>query len=227
MAKGIDSYAHTTCIKESGYTIAFLGNGVDICYPKEHIDLMEAIIENGAIVSQFPPGTRPRPEYFPKRNALISSWSEKILVTEAAEKSGALITAEIAKKQGKEIFVPPHNIYSSTGRGTNSLLSKGVGIYLNPCQLLLEDDDLLEKSVSIVKAKSSKLPSTNKEKSKDTNLTGIEQQIVESISEDVKTIEEIDKDIGIGEVNLLRYLSILEITGVIEGLPGGRFKYIL
>lgn len=229
MAKGIDSYAHTACIKEGGYTIAFLGNGLDICYPIEHIKLMEAIIENGSVISQFPPGTRPRREYFPKRNALISGWSEKILVAEAAEKSGALITAEIAKKQGKEIFVVPHEIYSSTGTGTNKLLSQGANVYLNPYQLLLDGSKLLYKDkfldLSVSDLKDTKI--IKRKKTEDNNLIGIEKEIVNSINDGIKTIEDIGKDIEMDEVELLTYLSIMEITGVIESLPGGRFKYIL
>ena len=87
--------------------------------------MMEAIIENGAVVSEYPPGTKGRKEFFPKRNALISSWSKKILVIEAAEKSGALITADFAKELGREVLVPPHEIYSITGKGTNKLISQG------------------------------------------------------------------------------------------------------
>lgn len=79
MANGIDSYAHISCLKSGGYTIAFLGNGVDICYPAEHADLVDGIIGNGAVISEYLPGTRLRSEYFLKRNRLISSWSRKFL----------------------------------------------------------------------------------------------------------------------------------------------------
>lgn len=77
---------------------------------------MEAIIDKGAVVSEYIPGSKPRAEYFPKRNGLISSWSKKILVVEASEKSGALITADLAKSMGKEVYVPPHEINSSSGK---------------------------------------------------------------------------------------------------------------
>lgn len=224
MAKGIDSYAHTACLKEGGYTLAFLGNGLDICYPAEHINLMESIIDNGAVISQFPPGTRPRPEYFPKRNALISSWSDKILVTEAAEKSGALITAEIGKKYGREIFVIPHEIYSTTGRGTNNLLDQGAKIYLDPAQLLSSKNILLDNSINENKTKASKNKVTREIESKANNFTDIERKVADIIKDKTMTIEDISKAIKMNEVKLLSHLSIMEIKGILKGSPGGKFK---
>lgn len=224
MAKGIDSYAHTTCLKEGGYTIAFLGNGLDICYPAEHIDLMDAIIDNGAVISQFPPGTRPRPEYFPKRNALISSWSEKILVTEAAEKSGALITAEIARKQGREVFALPHEIYSPTGKGTNKLLCQCARTYLDPSQLLSSGDTLLHNQIDENETKAKNVKFSKRMKPQNDSLTGIERKIADIIKDKTMTIEEISKGMKMNEVELLSYLSIMEITGILKGFPGGRFK---
>ncbi|WP_461207864.1 DNA-processing protein DprA [Clostridium sp. DL1XJH146] len=126
MAKGIDSYSHTACLKENGYTIAVLGNGVDICYPKEHIDLMEKIIDNGAVISEYSPGTKPDALRFPKRNRIISAFSKRLLVVEASEKSGALITASYSKKYKREIYAVPNNIYSIQSKGTNELIYNGA-----------------------------------------------------------------------------------------------------
>lgn len=92
MAKGIDGYAHTACINAGGYTIAFLGNGLDTCYPREHNKLMECIIKNGAVISEYAPGVKARPEHFPRRNYLMCSFSERVLIVEASENSGALNT---------------------------------------------------------------------------------------------------------------------------------------
>ncbi|WP_206811100.1 DNA-processing protein DprA [Paradesulfitobacterium ferrireducens] len=139
MAKGIDSYAHTACLKAGGYTLAFLGNGVDVCYPAEHRGLMEEIIHHGAVISEYPPYTRPRQEYFPIRNALISAWSDKVLIVEAAEKSGALITAQKAIEQGREVFSVPNSIYAKESAGTNKLLSVGAKAYLGPEFLFASD----------------------------------------------------------------------------------------
>lgn len=144
MAKGIDSYAHTTAIKEHGYTVAVLGCGLDICYPKEHKLLMDKIIENGLVISEYPPGTKPSNYNFPKRNRLISAISEKILIVEAGEKSGALITAKYARNQNKEILVVPNNIYSDESKGSNKLILEGEKIFLSKEQLLIKDRYYIE-----------------------------------------------------------------------------------
>jgi len=119
MAKGIDGYAHTACIRAGGRTVAFLGGGVDICYPKEHDTLHRAIIENGAVVSEYPPGTKPYYRNFARRNYLISSWAQKILVVQAGEKSGALITARHALSANKMVLAVPDRISEKTSIGNN------------------------------------------------------------------------------------------------------------
>jgi DNA processing protein len=136
LAKGIDSYAHTACLKEGGYTLAFIANGPDICYPTEHHSLVDEIIENGAVLSPYPPGTRPRQEYFPLRNRLLSAWVDQLLVVEAGERSGALITAGYAMEQKRKVFAVPNSIYSPEGAGTNRLLLNGAEVYLEPKQLV-------------------------------------------------------------------------------------------
>lgn len=103
LAKGIDSYAHTAAIKNGGKTIAILGSGVDICYPSEHEKLYQAICENGAVVSEYPPGTIPQRYYFPRRNRLIAGLSEKLYVIEAGKNSGTRSTVEATLKYGGEV----------------------------------------------------------------------------------------------------------------------------
>ena len=148
MAKGIDSYAHTTAIKERGYTVAVLGCGLDICYPKEHNLLMSKIIENGLVISEYPPVTKPSNYNFPKRNRLISAISEKILIVEAGENSGALITVKYAREQNKEILVVPNNIYSDESKGSNKLILEGEKIFLSNDQLLIKDRYYMENKNS-------------------------------------------------------------------------------
>ena len=117
-------------------------------YPREHRELQAAISENGAVISKYLPGTKPRPEHFPQRNGLISSWSRKLLVVEAADKSGALSTAQFAKALNRVILVPPHEIYCTSGQGTNHLLKNGAALYLKPEQLNLRDmRDIMEEQV--------------------------------------------------------------------------------
>lgn len=103
MAKGVDSYAHTVCINADGYTIAILGNGLDLCYPSEHVKLMQAIEEKGLLLSEYPPGTRPTRYSFPMRNRLISAWSDELVVVQAGKGSGALITADYTRKYNKKV----------------------------------------------------------------------------------------------------------------------------
>lgn len=103
MAKGVDSYAHTACLKVRGYTVAVLANGLDICYPSEHQKLKECIEKEGIVISEYPPGVRPTKYAFPRRNRLISAWSDELLVVAAGKRSGALITAEYSRQYGRKV----------------------------------------------------------------------------------------------------------------------------
>ncbi|MFO7951191.1 MAG: DNA-processing protein DprA, partial [Bacillota bacterium] len=136
MATGIDGYAHTSCLKAGGYTLAFLGGGADTCFPKEHYSLKQAIIEKGTVISQFPPGTSPQPAHFPRRNYLMAAWARQIVVVEAAENSGALITAEYGWDLQRPVYAVPGSIYSKLSRGSHALLTRGAELFTNPGQLL-------------------------------------------------------------------------------------------
>lgn len=103
MAKGIDAYAHTACLKAGGYTVAVQGCGLDICYPCEHNLLKQRIEENGLLLSEYPPGTQPRRYYFPERNRIIAAWSREIYIPEAGKNSGALITGVYGEKYGRMV----------------------------------------------------------------------------------------------------------------------------
>lgn len=222
LAKGIDGYAHTACLKAGGYTIAFLGNGVDVNYPKEHIELQAGIVENGAVVSEYLPMTKARPEHFPRRNALISSWSQKLLVVEASMKSGALITAQLVKNQGREVLVPPHEIYSSNGKGTNELLLAGATLYLKPYQLLVGNHQgHLENLDSVKKEHIGK----SEHEIRVRRLTAAETKIQAVLMNSGKTMEQIGNLTSIDQGQLLEHLSIMELEGIIEFCAGG--KYIL
>ena len=105
MAKGIDSYAHTACLNLGGYTVAVVGNGLDICYPCEHRKLMDRISDKGLLLSEYPPGTKPTRYTFPQRNRIISAWANKVVIIAPGKGSGALITAEYGKKYGKEVDI--------------------------------------------------------------------------------------------------------------------------
>lgn len=126
-AKGIDSIAHTSCLSANGKTIAVLGSGLNVIYPKENTYLFNKIIENdGLIISEYPLGTKPQKQHFPTRNRIISGLSDGVLVIEAKEKSGTNITVDFALEQGKDVFVIPGSIYSKTSDGTNFLIKEGA-----------------------------------------------------------------------------------------------------
>lgn len=129
LAKGIDKYAHIGALMSYGNTIAVLGNSLDYIYPLENKEIAEKIIEKGGlIISEYAIGTKPQKMNFPERNRIISGLSDGVVVVEAQEKSGALITADFALEQGKEVFAIPGNINSSYSNGTNNLISEGANI---------------------------------------------------------------------------------------------------
>lgn len=129
LALGIDTNAHKGCLMNNGKTIAVLAHGLDMIYPIQNTDLANKIIENGgAIISEYPVGIKPKKENFPERNRLISGLSNGVVVIEAKEKSGALITVESALEQGKDVFAIPGNINSINSIGTNNLIKEGAKI---------------------------------------------------------------------------------------------------
>lgn len=139
MARGIDTYSHIGCINGNGQTIAVLGNGVDYIYPRENIGIYNKILEtNGAIISEYIIGTEPNRMNFPARNRIISGLSDGVIVVEAKEKSGTLITVDFALEQGKNVFTVPGNITSVNSFGTNNLIKEGA----KPITCI---DDILEE----------------------------------------------------------------------------------
>lgn len=126
LAKGIDTYAHKGALEAKGKTVAVLGSGVNVVYPYENRKLYSDIIDHGAVISEYPPDTNPLPYYFPLRNRIVSGLSKGILVIEAGEKSGTLITVDYALAQGRDVFSLPGNITSTQSAGTNLLIYHGA-----------------------------------------------------------------------------------------------------
>ena len=148
LAKGIDSFAHIGAIAKefeknktnnNGKTIAVMGNGLDTIYPKENMELANKIIETGgAIITEYPLGTKPEKNNFPARNRIVSGISKGVLVIEAKEKSGTLITVDFALEQGREVYVIPGNINSINSVGTNRLIKQGASLVTNYNEILLD-----------------------------------------------------------------------------------------
>ncbi|MBA7561056.1 hypothetical protein ES708_02690 [subsurface metagenome] len=138
LAKGIDSVAHHSALEAGGRSIAIFGCGLDTVYPSENVSLARRIIQQGALVSEYPLGTRPRPDNFPRRNRIMSGMSLGVLVIEAGESSGAIITAHMALEQNREVFAIPGSVLSPASRGTNHLIQEGA-------KLVRDYTDILEE----------------------------------------------------------------------------------
>ncbi len=148
MARGVDSKAHYGALEAGGRTIAVLGCGVDVVYPKENRSLMNEICKKGAVISEYIPGTEPIPFNFPARNRIISGLSEGVIIVEASEKSGSLITADYALEQGRDVFALPGNINSMNSSGTNRLIREGARIITCAGDILDEMDVKHEGSLN-------------------------------------------------------------------------------
>jgi DNA processing protein len=211
MAKGIDSYSHTACLNKGGQTIAFLGCGVDICYPAEHRELMKKIIHNGAVISEYPHSVKPAASNFPERNRLISAWSEKVLIVEASEKSGALITAKYAREQGRQLYSVPNNIYVRESGGTNRLIEQGANVYLKPQQLLPDKDNFLKNVENSTEINSPK-----------DEFSLLEDKVISILSKKVMSITELLQELRDNKETVIELLSIMELEGKIKSVAGGK-----
>ncbi len=132
MARGIDGIGQMAALNAGGESFAVLGSGVDVCYPPENEKLYGMLKTNGGIISEYNPGTQPKPILFPPRNRIISGLSDVVLVIEARKKSGTLITVDMALEQGREVFAVPGRIYDGLSSGCNSLIKQGSGIATSP-----------------------------------------------------------------------------------------------
>ena len=146
LARGIDGDAHKGAVEGDGNTFAVLGSGIDVCYPKEHKYLYEKIIDRGGILSEYPPGVQPLPYQFPARNRIISGLSDCVVVIEAKEKSGSLITADFAMEQGRDVYALPGRITDPLSQGCNQLIKQGAGI-VKSVEDFLADLDILTENV--------------------------------------------------------------------------------
>ncbi len=213
LARGIDTIAHKTALSQNGYTIGILGCGIDVIYPPENKRLFEEIGEKGALISEFPIGTKPRRENFPRRNRLISGLSQGILVIEAGEKSGTLITAKWALNQGKDIFCVPGSIFSPLSKGTHLLLKEGAILVDSPEDILFH-----------LGTERNKLPSENNQNQEVNELSEKEKEVIKCLSHYPIHIDELINKIDFPSIELSSILSELELMDIIEILPGKFIK---
>ena len=146
MACGIDTDAHNGALEGESDTYAVLGCGVDICYPRQNRYLYQRIMERGGILSEYPPGTQPLPAFFPERNRIISGLSDCVVVVEAKERSGSLITADFAMEQGKDVYAVPGRITDRLSGGCNRLIKQGAGIVQSVEDFLADLDIFTENN---------------------------------------------------------------------------------
>ncbi|MCK9275250.1 MAG: DNA-processing protein DprA [Syntrophales bacterium] len=218
MARGIDSAAHTGALAAKGRTTAVLGSGIDIIYPPENKKLFEKIIANGAVITEHPFGTSPKGQHFPRRNRIISGTSLGVIVAEAAEKSGSLITARIALEQGREVFAIPGSIDSVVSKGTNKLIKDGAKLVQNIYDILDEILPQIDFSDNDTGQNPGKTTATTK------NFHPSEKLVIGHISERPIHIDTLIVKSGVAVQELLDILLKLEVKGCIEQLPGRYFR---
>jgi len=212
LARGVDALAHQSALQAGGRTIAVLGSGVDVIYPPEHRQLADAIIENGAIISDYPLGTQPEGVNFPPRNRIISGLSLATVVVEAGERSGALITADFAVEQGRDVFAVPGNILSPVSKGTNRLIQKGAYALVSPQDVL----DLLDLTqVEDYQAARQALPA-------DTT----EAKILQSMDYEPVHVDEICNEVGLAVEKVTAALTMMELKGLVQHVGGMRYAAI-
>lgn len=215
MAVGVDSLVHWGALAAQGKTVCVLACGVDYCYPSSNRPLYEKIIEEGSglIVSEFFPGTKPEKWMFPQRNRIISGLSEGLLVIEAGQSSGALITANLAFNQSRSVFAIPGRIDSAMSKGTNDL------IYKNIAQLVTSADQILD-CLNWVSTRS------KEEVASVVELFGREKEVFDLLSSEPQHFDFISNETGMAAGELSGTLTILELAGVVERHPGEWFSKI-
>jgi DNA processing protein len=225
LARGIDSAAHRGALEAAGKTVAVLGSGIDVIYPRENKRLAEQVAECGALISEFPPGTSPAPENFPIRNRTISGLALGVVVVEAAEYSGSLITARLALEQNREVFAVPGNITSAQSFGPNHLIKQGA-------KLVDEWMDVVEEFPAEIRMQLLPPVEASDEAAAEPQTGSLFEQ---SLTPDQKAVFDVlraDQPLfvdailtsaSIPQPRVMTALLELEMAGVIRQLPGKNF----
>lgn len=227
LARGCDGAAHQGALDAGGRTIAVLGSGPDVIYPPEHAGLAEALVERGALVSEFPPGMPPLPNNFRQRNRIISGLSHGVVVIEANEKSGSLITAGCALAQGREVMVVPGTVLAGRNRGGHLLIRDGAALVENA-------EDVLAVLVASVPPAASPRAAAESPSAEETRATlagpageppaGIPAALWEALDPiDPQDLDQLARRSGVPPPALLRQVAALELAGLVARCPGGRF----
>jgi len=211
LAKGIDTVAHNSALEAGGRTVAVFACGLDTVYPAENADLARRIMQQGALISEYPLGTKPRAEYFPRRNRILSGLSLGVLVTEAGETSGAMITANMALEQNREVLAIPGSILSPASKGTNHLIQEGA-------KLVRDYTDILEELNLTAVAHQIEL--TEVVPASDT-----ESLLLKHLAAEPVHIDEICRSTSLPIATISSTLAMMELKGLVKQL--GTMNYAL
>lgn len=218
MARGLDAAAHRAALAADGATIGVLGNGFGVIYPAANRELYEQVMTRGLLLTEFPPGERPRIGSFPRRNRLISGLARVTLVVEAAVGSGTLITVDAALAQGRDVMAVPGAITSPRSVGTNRLIRDGAEPYLEPADLLRHYPECVRSDIKTESApRELPLPAT---------LSPVELAVARQVGREPIQLDDLARRADLAVAAVLPVLSNLEIHGVVEQLPGWRFRRV-
>lgn len=219
LALGVDGAAHRGALDAAGATLAVLGTGVDMPYPAAHRELAQAIPAQGALLSEFPPGTPPRAGHFPRRNRIISGMSQGTLVVEASLRSGSLITARLALEQGREVFAIPGSIHNPLARGCHRLIRQGAS--------LVESVEDIESELTAwwqpaQRPAEPALPGTGHQQPPiPAHLDPQEQQVLRALDYDPCSTDDLCERADLSAETLMQSLLLLEMEGLVLTVPGG------
>jgi len=214
LALGIDAASHRGALAVQGKTIAVTGTGLDRVYPATHKELATEIVNNGVLISEFPPGTTAKANHFPRRNRIISGLSVGILVVEAAKQSGSLITARMALEQNREVFAIPGSIYNPLARGCNALIKEGAKL-VETTQDILEE---LGHFFQPLTAQSNNIDTNNL-----SNLDEQQQSLLNYVLYSPTSIDQLVNETGFSVENIASHLLILELQGYIIATNGSTY----
>jgi len=217
MARGLDAVAHSAALEAGGATIGVLGNGLGVIYPAANRALYQRVAERGLLLTEFPPGERPSAGSFPRRNRLISGLARVTVVVEAAEGSGALITAGTALDQGRDVMVVPGNITSPTSVGANRLIRDGAEPLLSSDDLLAHYPEAVRPLEGFAAAPTRPLPEA---------LSAADRAVAELLGTEPVALDDIVCRSGRAPQELLALLCALEIAGVVEQSAGRMFRRV-
>jgi len=216
LARGIDSQCHKGVIDVQGITVAVLGNGLGTVYPASNSRLADSVLEQGALVSEFPLDYRPIPANFPRRNRIISGMSTGVLVVEAALKSGSLITARCAMEQGREVFAIPGSIHNPLARGSHLLIRQGA-------KLVEQVEDIIEEIGMLAAAAQNSSAGAQPVQATPGGLDAEGKLLLDNMGYDPVSVDFLVDETGLSAEVAGRSLLALELDGLVESLPGGNY----